>query len=86
MGVKLHSGTLWDAEVCGTISYNAFGTISEVHGFTPDFPGPEVVIGLLKWMLKHPEFQSAVAEIDGRIVSGNCLGEPNRIVGVEPTN
>ena len=86
MELKIRSGTPEDAEICGTICYNAFRTISEAHGFTPDFPGPGVAIGLLNWMLKHPEFQSVVAEVDGRIVCRNFLGEPNRIVGVEPTN
>jgi len=75
MGIKLRPSTPADAEICGTICYNAFKTISEAHGFAPDFPGPEVAIGLLKWMLAHPEFYSVVAEIDGRIAGSNFLDE-----------
>jgi hypothetical protein len=47
MNVKLRSGTLEDAEVCGTICYNAFKKISEAHGFAPDFPAPEVAVDVL---------------------------------------
>jgi hypothetical protein len=65
MNIKLRSGTPEDAEICGRICYNAFRTISEAHGFAPDFPAPEVAIGLLEWMLTHPQFHSVVAEIDG---------------------
>jgi GNAT superfamily N-acetyltransferase len=84
MGIELRRGTPADAEICGTICYNAFKTISEAHGFTPDFPAPEVAIGLLKGMLAHPEFYSVIAEIDGRIVGSNFLDERNRIAGVGP--
>lgn len=82
--VKLRSGTPADAEICGRICYNAFKTISEAHGFAPDFPAPEVAIGLLTWMLGHPEFYSVVAEIDGQIVGSNFLDERNAIAGVGP--
>ena len=84
MGIELRRGTPADAEICGTICYNAFKAISEAHGFTPDFPTPEVAIGLWKWMLAHPEFYSVVAEIDGRIAGSNFLDERNRIAGVGP--
>lgn len=82
--VKLRSGTPADAEICGRICYNAFKTISEAHGFAPDFRAPEVAIGLLTWMLGHPEFYSVVAEIDGQIVGSNFLDERNAIAGVGP--
>lgn len=84
MNIELRRGTPVDAEICGTICYNAFKTISEAHGFAPDFPAPEVAIGLVKGMLAHPEFYSVIAEIDGRIVGSNFLDERNRIAGVGP--
>jgi GNAT superfamily N-acetyltransferase len=84
MEINLRPGTPADAEICGSICYNAFKTISEAHGFTPDFPAPEVAIGLLKWMLAHPGFHSVVAELDGRIAGSNFLDERNRIAGVGP--
>jgi predicted N-acetyltransferase YhbS len=84
MNIKLRSGTPADAEICGKICFNAFKTISEAHGFAPDFPAPEAAIGLLTWMLGHPKFYSVVAEIDDRIVGSNFLDERNTIAGVGP--
>jgi len=84
MNIKLRSGTPADAEICGRICYNAFKTISEAHGFHPDFPAPGVATGLLTWMLAHPKFYSVVAEIDGRVVGSNFLDERNAIAGVGP--
>src|SRR5215469_13180135 len=84
MNISLRSGTPADAEVCGRICYNAFKTISEAHGFVPDFPSPEVAIDVLTRMLANPKFYSVVAEIDGRIVGSNFLDERNTIGGVGP--
>jgi predicted N-acetyltransferase YhbS len=84
MKLKLRSGTPEDAEVCGRICYNAFKTISEAHGFVPDFPAPEVAIDVLTRMLANPKFYSVVAEIDGRVVGSNFLDERNAIAGVGP--
>src|SRR5215813_7283439 len=84
MAIKLRSGAPADAEVCGDICYKAFKTISQTHGFAPDFPAREVAIGLLAWMLAHSGFYSVIAEIDGRIVGSNFLDERNRIAGVGP--
>ena len=84
MEVKVRSGTPTDAEICGRICYNAFRTISETHGFVPDFPSPEVAIDVLTRILTNPKFYSVVAEIDGRIVGSNFLDERNEIAGVGP--
>ncbi|MGH8102820.1 MAG: GNAT family N-acetyltransferase [Chthoniobacterales bacterium] len=84
MEIKLRRGVPADAEVCGRICYSAFKTVSEAHNFVPDFPSPEVAIGLLTWMLAHPKFYSVVAEIDGRIVGSNFLDERNAIGGLGP--
>jgi GNAT superfamily N-acetyltransferase len=84
MKLKLRSGTPVDGEVCGKICYNAFKTISEAHGFAPDFPAPEMAIDVLTRMLANPNFYSVVAEIDGRIVGSNFLDERNSIAGVGP--
>ena len=84
MNIKLRLGTPEDAVACGTIAYEAFNTISEAHRFPPDFPSPEVAIGLLSWMLSHPRLYSVVAEADGRIVGSNFLDERNPIAGVGP--
>jgi len=50
MNVRLRRGTADDAERCGTICYEAFTTIAEAHHFPPDFPSPDVTIGLLSRM------------------------------------
>src|SRR5262245_36747534 len=68
MKVKVRPGTPADAEICGRICHHAFKTISEAHGFAPDFPAPEVAIHVLTQMLSDPKFYSVVAEVDGRIV------------------
>jgi predicted N-acetyltransferase YhbS len=84
MDIRLRWGTPADAEICGRICYNAFKTISEAHGFAPDFPAPEVAIGVLTSLLENPKFYSVVAEIGGRIVGSNFLDERNSIAGVGP--
>ena len=84
MELKLRLGTPADAEICGRICYHAFKTVSEAHGFAPDFPAPEVAIDVLTRMLANPKFYSVVAEIDGRIVGSNFLDERNTIAGVGP--
>ena len=84
MEVKVRSGTPADAEICGRICYDAFKMISEVHGFVPDFPSPEVAIDVLAKILANPQFYSVVAEVDGRIVGSNFLDERNAIAGVGP--
>jgi len=84
MNIKLRSGTPADAKICGTICYEAFKTVSEAHGFAPDFPAPEIAIDVLTRMLANPKFYSVVAEIDGRIVGSNFLDERNTIAGVGP--
>src|ERR1051325_7870604 len=82
--IQLRSGTPADAEICGRICYNAFKTISEAHGFPPDFPTAEVAIGVLRSMLANPKFYSVIAEVDGRIAGSNFLDERNTIAGVGP--
>ena len=84
MDISIREGTPEDAEICGSICYNAFKTISEAHGFAPDFPAPEVAIDVLTRMLANPNSYSVVAEIDGRIVGSNFLDERNSIAGVGP--
>lgn len=82
--LKLRPGTPEDAEACGTICFEAFKTIAEAHRFAPDFPGPEIAIGLMHWLLSHPGVYSVVAELDGCVVGSNFLDERNSIAGVGP--
>jgi hypothetical protein len=43
-----------DAPECGRICFDAFYGISTKHGFPPDFPSPDVAVGLLSMMFSHP--------------------------------
>jgi hypothetical protein len=84
MNLTLRHGTAEDAKACGTICFEAFKNISEAHNFTPDFPSADVAIGLATWLLSHPGFYSAVAELDDRVVGSNFLDERNSIAGLGP--
>lgn len=84
MSIKLRSAVPEDAEVCGRICYEAFGSVSEAHGFPSDVPSPEIAIGLLTMLIAHPGFYSLVAELDGRVVGSNFMDERSPILGVGP--
>ena len=70
--------------MCGRICFDAFYGISTKHGFPPDFPSPDVAIGLLSTMFSHPGFYCVVAESDGCMVGSNCLDERSAIAGLGP--
>jgi GNAT superfamily N-acetyltransferase len=82
--IILRPGRPDDAAVCGSICYEAFKTISEHHNFPPDFPAPEIPIGLLSHLLSRSDVYSVVAEADGRVVGSNFLWENGVIAGVGP--
>lgn len=73
-----------DAEVCGRICFEAFGTLAHKHNFPPDFPAPEIPSHVLSTMFSHPSFFCVVAEQDGKIIGSNCLDERTPIAGVGP--
>src|SRR6201981_1426743 len=82
--VAVRCATPEDAPVCGQICFDAFHKISTDHGFPPDFPSPDVAVGLLSMMFSHPGFYCVVAESDGRMVGSNCLDERSAIAGLGP--
>jgi GNAT superfamily N-acetyltransferase len=82
--VTLRLATLEDFHVCGQICFDAFTKINTIHGFPPDFPAPEITIGVLSWMFSAPGFYSVVAEVDGKVVGSNVLDERSTICGVGP--
>lgn len=84
MNLTLRPGRPEDAEACGVICYHAFKSFNDVHGFPPDFPSPEVAVGLMEWALSRPDVYSVVAEVDGRVIGSNFLWEDNVINGVGP--
>ena len=84
MNVQIRSMKQEDVEICGRICYEAFKTISERHGFPPDFPSPEVAAGLLSHLLSRDDIYAVVAEADGRVMGSNFLWEGAAIAGVGP--
>ncbi len=84
MNITLRPGKPEDVKVCATICYEAFRSISEAHGFSPDIPSPEIAAEVLGWMFSYPGFYTVVAEVDGRVVGSNVLDERNDIAGVGP--
>lgn len=84
MEITLRPGTPEDASACGIVCYEAFKNISEAHNFVPDFPSPDVAIGIMDFLLRDPGFYSVVAELNGRVVGSNFLDERNPIAGLGP--
>ena len=82
--IVLRPGTPGDAAACGTICYHAFSDIAGQHNFPPDFPVPEIAIGLMSQILSRGDVYSVVAEADGRVVGSNFLWENSIIAGVGP--
>jgi len=73
-----------DAEVCGRICFEAFGTLADKHNFPRDFPSPEIPTHVLSTMFSHPSFFCVVAEQDGKVIGSNCLDERTPVAGVGP--
>ena len=82
--VVIRRATPADAEVCGRICFDAFGTLANKHNFPPDFPAVEIPIHVLSIMFSHPSFFCVVAEQDGKVVGSNCLDERTPIAGIGP--
>ncbi|SEO38170.1 Predicted N-acetyltransferase YhbS [Nitrosospira multiformis] len=84
MQFRIREGRLADAEAAGMICYEAFRTISQQHGFEPDFPSFEVARDLLLALLSRPDVYSAMAESEGRIIGSNFLWQDSAIAGIGP--
>ncbi|HKS26449.1 MAG TPA: GNAT family N-acetyltransferase [Pyrinomonadaceae bacterium] len=84
MDIRIRLMRQEDVETCGRICYEAFKSISEKHGFPPDFPSPDVAAGLLSHLLSHGDVYAIVAEDGGRVVGSNFLWETAAIAGVGP--
>jgi len=82
--LAIRRATAADAEICGKICFDAFGTIARQHNFPVDFPSPDFPVGVLSWMFSHPGYYCVVAEHDGKIIGSNCLDERTPIAGVGP--
>lgn len=84
MDFSLRKGRLADADASGKICYDAFRTISEQHGFPPDFPSEDAACELLSSLLSRPTVYSVIAEGDGRIIGSNFLWKDTTIAGIGP--
>jgi len=73
-----------DAEVCGSICYEAFTTLNKKFNFPPDFPSQEVAQGVLSSMFGNPGFFCVVAEEGGKLLGSNCMDERSTIAGIGP--
>src|SRR5919202_4771907 len=82
-GLRLRVGESEDAEICGSICYEAFKVLAEEHNFPPDH-SPEMASGLITSLLSRGDVYSVVAEVDGRVVGSNFLWENGTIAGLGP--
>jgi hypothetical protein len=54
MTVHIRVATPADAEACGRIIFEAFQSVAEHHGFSPDFPTVETATQLAQSFIAHP--------------------------------
>ena len=80
----LRAATPADADAAGCICYTAFTTIAEQHNFAPDFPNPDIAIGLMRHLVARPDIHGVVAEASGRVVGSNFLWKDDAVAGVGP--
>lgn len=82
--LDLRPARLEDAEACGEICYEAFGTLADRHNYPSDFPTVDVATELMEMLLSHPEVYGVVAEVGGEIVGSNFLDERSTVAGLGP--
>ena len=75
-----------DGQDAGRICHDAFAALADQHGFEHDFPRVAAAAEPIRWMIGHPRFYGAVAEIDGRIVGSSFLDERGTILGIGPVS
>lgn len=84
MNLSLRAARSGDAEVCGSICFEAFRAIAAHHNFPPDFPDARTATGLLSTLIADPAVYSVVAALGGRVIGSNFLWENCVIAGVGP--
>jgi GNAT superfamily N-acetyltransferase len=84
MKVTLRTARPEDSETCGRICYDAFKAINDQHGFPPDFPIPELAVGVLSMLIGHPGHHVVVAESGGKIIGSNAVDLRGPIAGIGP--
>ena len=84
MNVIIRAGQATDAVACGQISYAAFKSFRERHGFPAHFTTVEAAIGRARFCINHPSIYGLVAEYDGQVIGSNFLDERDPIRGLGP--
>ena len=84
MALILRQITPADVPAAGRICHAAFQAIAAQHNFPPDFPAPDVAIGLYTHLAAAPGSYGVVAELDGRVVGSNFIDERSAIIGLGP--
>jgi GNAT superfamily N-acetyltransferase len=84
MSVSIRGATVDDAAELGRICYQAFAKLATTHGFTPDFPDPQIATNAISAMLGHERFYGVVAERGDRTVGSNFLDQRAAIAGIGP--
>jgi len=84
MTPEIRPATPADAEACGRIIFEAFSGIADQHGFPRDFPSAEAGTQLATTLIAAPLIHGVVAEMDGRVVGSNFMGEGDPIRGIGP--
>ena len=80
--IVIRRSTPADAEMCGRMCFDAFGTLANKHNFRNDFPAVEIAIHVPSTMFSRPLFFCVVAGEDGKVVGSNCLDERTPLAGV----
>jgi len=84
MALALRPFAAADVSAAGRICHDAFKAIAAQHNFPPDFPDPDVAIGLLRQLSGDRGVYGVVAEQDGRVVGSNFIDERSAIIGLGP--
>jgi predicted N-acetyltransferase YhbS len=84
MPITIREARQGDAAECGRITFEAFRTLAEEHGFPRDFPSIEAATGVVSMLMATPGFHDFVAEDGHRIVGANFVDLRSRIAGVGP--
>lgn len=84
MSITLRPTCASDAPELGRILYSAFATLADRHRFPPDFPSPEIGVGVISTLIDHPGFYGVAAEENGRLVGSNFIDLRSPIAGIGP--
>jgi predicted N-acetyltransferase YhbS len=84
MPVTIREARQGDASEIGRITFEAFQSLADHHGFPRDFPSVPAATGVVSMLMATPGFHDFVAEDDQRIVGANFVDLRSRIAGVGP--